>query len=207
MKLKNLASLALMAIAATASADGFYGVGEVTHSRDSLDQSQFDNALTANGATGLTNSEKDSSNQWRLQGGYRFNKNLAVEAGYIDLGKVDYKARYLGGSAKGSLKAGGMDIVGLASLPLNDNFSVFGKAGVVVANVKSSLTASVPAGLASGNDSAIVIRPLIGVGASYKLTQNVDFRADYDYVSGLGKSDRTGKMNSNMLSMGLVYNF
>src|SRR5512139_1561903 len=207
MKLPHLASLALLALSPTAFADGFYGVGEVTHSSASLDRAHFDSALTANGATGLSSSDSGNDNHWRLQGGYRFNPNLAVEAGYIDFGKMKYAARYTGGNAEGSLKAGGVDVAALLSLPLNDSFSVFGKAGAVAAKVDSSLTAGAPASLASGTESVHVVRPLLGAGAIYKLTQNVDLRADYDHVSGLGKSDKTGKMDTNMVSLGVAYNF
>jgi len=45
------------------------------------------------------------------------------------------------------------------------------------------------------------------VGAIYKLTQNVDVRGDYDYVSGLGSSGKTGQMDSSMFSVGVAYNF
>jgi len=207
MKLHHLASLALLALSPTAFADGFYGLGEVTHSSASLDSAHFDSALTANGATGLSSSDSGSGNQWRLQGGYRFNPYLAVEAGYIDFGKVDYTASYTGGSAQGSLKAGGVDMAVLVGVPLGDSFSVFGKVGGVEASVKSNLTASAPAALASGDASTHVLRPLLGVGAIYKLTDNVDVRGDYDYVSGLGDSGKTGKMDVNLFSLGLAYNF
>jgi OOP family OmpA-OmpF porin len=207
MKLHYLAPIALFTLTAPAFADGFYGVGEVTRSSVSLDHKHFDSALTADGATGLSSSDKGSGNQWRLQGGYRFNPYLAVEAGYIDFGKAKYQADYTGGSAHGTLKAGGLDVVGLVSLPVNDNFSVFGKAGLVAAKVKSNLVASAPANLASGSASENVVRPLLGVGARYKLTENVDLRADYDYVNSLGKSDKTGKMNANLFSLGVAYNF
>lgn len=205
MKIQNLAPLALFLLAASASAEGLYVAGELTHSSDKLSRQHFDDTLTADGATGLSSSEKGNGTQWRLQGGYRFNQNLAVELGYIDFGKAKYKADYTGGSAQGSLKAGGVDVAALVSAPLSDSVSVFGKAGLVAAKVKSSLSAS---GLAvDGNASANVVRPLFGVGANYKLTQNVDLRVDFDHVSGLGKSDKTGKMNANMLSLGAVYNF
>ena len=208
MKLRNLVPLALFALTPTAFADGFYGVGEVTHSSASLDRGYFDNALTANGAVGLSSSDKGSSNKWRLQGGYRFNPNLAVEAGYIDFGKAKYQAAYgMGSSAQGSLKAGGVDVAALLSLPLNDSFSVFGKVGMVAAKVKSNLVAGAPAAAASGKESENVVRPLLGVGALYKLTDNVDLRADYDRVSGLGKSSKTGKFDANMFSLGVAYNF
>jgi OOP family OmpA-OmpF porin len=207
MKLSHLASLALLALSTTAFADGFYGVGEVTHSSASLDRTHFDSALTANGATGLASSDSGNGNQWRLQGGYRFNPNFALEAGYIDFGKAKYSASYSGGSAQGSLKAGGADVAALLSLPLNDSFSVFAKAGMVAAKVESRLTASGAPAAASGDVSTHVVRPLLGVGALYKLSDTIDLRADYDHVSGLGKSSKTGKMDSNMVSLGIAYNF
>jgi OOP family OmpA-OmpF porin len=207
MKIHHLAPLALLALTTPALADGFYAVGEVSYSSASLDNSYFDNALIANGATGLSSSDSGGSYQWRLQGGYRFNPNLALEVGYIDFGKADYQADYSGGSAQGSLKAGGVDMAALLLLPLNDSFSIFGKLGVVDATVKSNLQAGAPADSASGDTSVNSVRPLLGLGATYKLTDSVDLRADYDYVSGLGSSSKTGTMNVNMFSLGAVYNF
>ena len=206
MKFQYLVPLAFILVSATASADGFYALGEVTHSNNSLNRDAFNNELSASGATGLTSSDKGSGNQWRLQGGYRFSPNLAVEGGFIDFGKDKYTAAYAGGSAQGKLKASGIDVAAVLSLPVTDSFSVFGKAGVVAAKVKSSLVANAPATAASGSSSATVVRPLLGVGASYKLTQNVDLRADFDHVSGLGKTS-TGKMSDNMFSLGVGYNF
>lgn len=207
MKIRFLIPCGLALLTSAAFADGFYGVGQVTHSSNSLSKNYFNSELTDRGATGLSSSESASGNQWRLQGGYRFNEYLAVEAGYIDFGKADYKASYAGGSARGDLKAGGIDVAALASLPVTDKFSVFGKAGAVFAHTKSSLSASGPASLASDNQSSNVVRPLVGIGANYKLTQNVDLRADFDHVSGLGKSGKTGKMDVNMASVGVAYNF
>ena len=207
MKLQHLASFALLALSTPAFADGFYGVGEITRSNLSLDRNHFDSALLANGATGLSSGDSGNPTKWRLQGGYRFNPNLAVEAGYIDFGKAKYTAAYTGGSAQGSLKAGGVDVAALVGLPLNDSFSVFAKAGVVAAKVDSRLAASGAAVAASGDASTHVVRPLLGLGAIYKLSDHVDLRADYDHVSGLGKSDKTGKMTANMVSLGVAYNF
>ena len=207
MKFRIFISTGLVALSPAAFAAGFYGVGQVTHSRTALDKDYFNGELAAGGATGLSSSDNGSGNQWRLQGGYRFNQYLALEAGYIDFGQADYKASYAGGSARGDLKAGGVDVAALASFPLNDSFSVFDKAGVVFAHVKSSLSAGAPASLASNDRTSNVVRPLLGIGANYKLTQNVDLRADFDHVSGLGESRKTGKMDANMISAGFVYNF
>ena len=103
--------------ARTALADGLYGVGEVTYSSNSLDPAHFDRALIANGATGLSSDDLGSGYHWRLQGGYRFNPNFAVEGGHIDFGKADYTASYSGGRAQGSLKAGGVDLAAVLLRP------------------------------------------------------------------------------------------
>jgi OOP family OmpA-OmpF porin len=206
MKLLTSLSLILLAATSTAFADGFYVLGEATHSDTSLSNTYFDNTLTTAGATGLTSSDKGKSTQWRLQGGYRFNPNFALEAGYMDLGKSKYTASYNQGAASGELKSGGIDVAALGILPLSDSFSIFGKAGIIGAKTDSKLTAT---GLSSSSWKSTTheILPLVGVGATYKLSQNFDLRADYDYVSGIGKSSKTGVMKSNMISVGVAYNF
>jgi len=203
-KIHCLLVSSLLVCSASAWAEGFYGLGEITHSSTSLDSSYFNNVLSSNGSPASSSSTSGSGTQWRLQLGYQFNDTLAVEGGYIDFGKAKYSANYAGGSAQGSLKAGGVDIAGVASLPLNEQFALLGKLGVVVAQVKSSLSTDT---LGSFGSKKTVLSPLIGVGAVYKLNAAWDVRADLDYVSGLGKTDTTGKMSTTMLSLGAVYHF
>lgn len=208
MKCTRWLPLALLAVSTcTWADDGWYVVGEVTHARDKLDTSTADAALTAAGATALTSSGKHNSNKWRLQLGYQVNSNFAVEAGYIDFGKVNYSASYAGGAASGTAKAGGIDVAALGILPLTDSLSVFGKAGLVAARVKSDLAATGSAATATGSASANVVSPLFGLGLDYKLNPAVDLRAEYDHASNLGKSGKTGKLTADMLSVGLAYHF
>lgn len=208
MKYAKWLPLALLALSTGAWADdNWYVVGEVTHARDKLNTGTADAALTSAGASALSSSGKSNSNKWRLQLGYKVNPNFAVEAGYIDFGKARYSASYTGGTAEGTVKAGGIDVAALGILPLTDNLSVFGKAGLVAAHVKSELSATGTAAAASGSATANVISPLFGVGLDYKLSDAVDLRTEYDHASNLGKSGKTGKMTADMLSVGLAYHF
>jgi len=208
MKLGKWVPLTLLVLGQGAMAGDLYVVGDITHSKDSLKRSSFDSALTGAGASGLTSSDSGSGNQWRLQLGYGFNSNLAIEGGYIDFGKAKYSAAYAGGgTGTGDLKAGGLDLVALGILPLSDKFSIFGKAGAVAVRAKSSLTANGAASAATGDATANQVRPLIGLGASYKIADNVDLRGEFDHVNGLGKSNKTGTMDSNMMSLGVAYHF
>jgi OOP family OmpA-OmpF porin len=207
MKYGKWIPLTFLVLSNAVVAGDLYVVGDVTHSKDSLKKSTFDSALIGAGATGLSSSDSGNGNQWRLQLGYGFNSNFAVEGGYIDFGRAKYSAAYAGGAATGELKAGGVDLVALGILPLSDKFSIFGKAGAVALKAKSSLAASVPAEAATGNATSSEVRPLIGLGASYKVANNVDLRAEFDHVNGIGKSNKTGTMDSNMVSLGVAYHF
>jgi OOP family OmpA-OmpF porin len=206
MNLKFTLPLLFATISINALAEGAYVLGEVTRSSLSLDQSKFNSDLTAVGATGLSSSDSGSGTQWRLQLGYKFSSNFALETGYIDLGTANYRASFAGGAATATEKAGGIDLAALGMLPLTETLSVFGKVGAVAAIVKTNLSSSAPA-MASIGDSSTKIRPLLGVGATYSLQKNVDLRVDYDHVSGLGKSGQGGAMSDNMVSVGVAYNF
>jgi len=206
MILKITLPLLLVAVSSSVLADGPYILGEVTHSNLSLEKGTFNNDLTAAGATGLTSREDGSGNQWRLQAGYKFNPYFAIEAGYIDLGQADYKASFAGGTAKGSEKAGGIDLAVLGMIPVMDKLSVFGKAGLVLAKVETRLNSGAPAAT-NIKDSSTEVRPLLGAGAAYNVWKNVDLRFDYDHVFDIGKSGKSGKMSDDMLSAGISYNF
>jgi OOP family OmpA-OmpF porin len=205
MKLTHLAPLSLLLLASAGHAEGFYALGQVTHSRATFDSNAFAAALSSAGANGISSHNDGNGNQWRLQAGYRFNDYVAVEAGYIDFGKAKYHATYAGGTASGDLKAGGIDLAALISAPIGDGFSIFGKIGVVDAKVKANLSSTLAG--ADGSSSTTVVRPLVGIGGSYQLTPQVSLRADLDHVSGLGKSTTTGKLSSNMVSLGVAYSF
>lgn len=208
MKIHAVVSMTILAVTSVAaSAQGLYVLGEITRSNTSLNGRTFDSSLAQNGALGLSSHDSGNNNKWRLQGGYEINPYLAVEGGFIDFGTAKYQGTYTGGNARGKLKATGFDSAALFKLPLNTKLSAFGKVGLVVAKVKSSLVADGPASLASGRDSSTVVRPLLGLGADYKLTEKISLRLDYDHVGGLGNSSHTGKMDVNMVSMGATYHF
>ncbi len=208
MKLVKLLPYSLLLVTAnTWAGNNFYVLGEVTHSKDTLSTSTNDSALINAGATHLISNGKGSHNQWRIQFGYQFNPYFAMEAGYIDFGKAAYTASYTGGTATGTVKAGGLDVAALGILPLSHGFSVFGKLGVAVARVKSNLFASAPASVATSETTSTAAAPLLGIGATYKVSDNVDLRSEFDHVSNLGKSSSTGKLTANMISIGAVYHF
>ena len=212
MKLRTAAFLGCAVFAASAQAgdwtDNWYVLGAVSHSSTSLSRGGLDRQLSDAGATGLSSDDSDNSHyQWRLQLGYHVNDWLALEGGYIDVGKSRYRASYDGGSAEAKWKAGGVDLAALGILPVNDTFSVFGKLGVIDAKVKTNWSASgAPASLSGGHEETRA-EPLYGIGGMMKLTDNASLRVEYERINNLGDSAKTGKADADLVSLGLQYRF
>jgi len=208
MKLRRILFATLAVTATSAQAGDWYALGMVTHANANLNTAAANSALIGAGATGLTSTDKGSSNKWRLQLGYRFNDYFALEGGYIDLGQAKYNASYdSSGSAAGKFRAGGPDLLALGMLPVARNLSLFGELGVVDAKVKSQLAATAPAAAASDKYSKTEVRPIYGVGAQYDLTDQLGLRVSYERVTGLGDKHRLGDMDVDMYSAGIAYRF
>jgi OOP family OmpA-OmpF porin len=178
--------LGCMATAQAAdSASGFYlggGLGVAT-TTIRLSNSNSDLTVTDKSDQGLA-----------LHTGYRLNSNMAVEGGYADLGKMKYqKTGWPNGAVKTTLWH--LDAVGI--LPLDNNFSLFGKLGVARINFEE-------AGYRVQKDT-----PHLGLGVSYALAPALALRAEYD---NYGKAKFTGKaesieLRSSQFSLGLDYRF
>ena len=204
---KYLAIAALTVLATPVFAGDVYLVGSVGLSKVNIDTAAFDTALTNAGAVGVRSTTDDSDTGYKLQVGYKFNPNFAIEGGYIDFGKVSYSATFTGGSANASAKASGWNVDAVGILPINDAFSLFGKVGLIDAKVDVSVSATGPGGSASGSANTTKWRGTYGLGGTYDFTKNVGMRVEYERFSELGDSNNTGKSNVDLYSLGVVYKF
>lgn len=138
-----------------------------------------------------------SDQGFSLAGGYQFNKNWAAELGYRFIGS-DTKS-YTEGANKWteSYRFRSIDLSAIGTLPLTDQFSVFGRLGYGTLQVKESY--AVTAGSAptsyrgSGTDSGLIY----GLGADYALTKQLSVRGEYQRVAS----------NVSVLALGLKYGF
>ena len=122
--------------------------------------------------------------------GGRFNDILGAEVGWVDFG--DFPR---GG---GETTARGIDLKLLAGVPLGENASVFGKAGL--AYLRTSVGGT---GLATGrqNDWATTY----GIGAQVGLTKNWAIRGDIDRYRV--QFPGGGKDNIDTYMLGAQYRF
>ena len=207
MKKLALITLLVAATATSAFAGEGYFVASVGQSDADISKSSIDQALSSAGVTGISSTLSKTDTAYKLQLGYQFNKNFALEGGYVDLGKANYSTTFTGGSAKAEAKSAGINIAAVGILPVNESFSVFGKLGVIYAKVDVAASATGTTSTAFTSANSTDFKPNVGVGASYQINKDVGVRAEYERFGKIGKSSVTGEADVDLFSAGVVVKF
>ena len=138
---------------------------------------------------GLTNFDSDGYKaSGKIFGGYEFDQNWGVEAGYTNFDKEDVA----GGTVKGS----GTYVAGKYSIPLAERVTGYGKLGVAYNERKYS---SSTLGQVNSYDTGLYG----GVGVEYKLNEKLAVNAEYERY---GK-DKAFGAKADVYTVGLKYGF
>lgn len=217
-------TIATLACATPAFAGDFYVYGSAGQSDIGLGKSNLDgflnNGLTNKGVTNLAPSSSVSNTDtgYKLGVGYQFNPYVAVEGAYVDLGKATYSYNAtgtLGGAngtanATGDVKVSGVNFSVVGILPVNSDFNLFGKVGMLVGEAKANINGSASAGATSvtynagGTKSQSALS--YGIGVSYNVTKQISLRAEYEEFDLKGIA-ATGDPKANLFSVGVGYKF
>jgi len=126
----------------------------------------------------------------KVFGGFRFNENFGVEAGYAALGKFSEHVTVGGVSVKQDGKARSIFGAATGRLPVGESFALHGRLGVTFGKVSG--TNVLPA---SDNLMGSKTSVLFGVGAEYRPKPNVALTVNYDSF---------GKLSNNVKASALV---
>jgi len=182
----GVASAMLVAAPAFAQDQGFYaGL--------TLGQSKQKDACDGIGG-GASCDDKD--NAWRILGGYQFNKNLAVELGYNDLGEVSAS-----GAFSASIEAKAWEVTAVGSWPFTPQFSAYGKLGLY--RGETDFSTNNPA---FGSESETNTDLTYGIGVRWDFTKNLGVRAEYQIYKDLGGGN-IGESDVNVISIGGIFRF
>ncbi len=133
---------------------------------------------------GITACE-DTDTAWKLFGGYRFNRNVAVEAIYANWGTVTGTVNAINASAKQT----SMGIAAVGSFDLGPDFSLFGKLGFLMTEQETRATSTT-----QREETELHY----GLGVRYRFGANWAARAEWE---------RTEKLKVQLLSIGAEYRF
>ena len=236
------ASLALAIAASSASAFEFanemYVVGSLGRSGiNQTDVQTSNNNIMWNSAptvtkvpgfdatlVGLRSAQSSSRNGFKLQLGYEFTPNFAVEGGFVNLGKTDYSATYSSkitdsvfhaqfgplrpGSVTKSSEITGWNVAGVGTFPINNSFAVFAKIGMLYAKVKQTTSGSGDFYSTAETDDSNA-KPYFGIGGTYYpfKDRNFGIRAEYERFLKVGDEQITGVSDVGLTTVGFSTKF
>lgn len=189
------------------------GIGKANASIPKQTIDRINSTLSAaNGATFSVIDEDKLSTGAKLLVGYSFNRNFAVEGGYAVLGtssvNMDFRSGLVSvGRFNMEYKMTGEFIDAVGMLPLNEKWSLIGRAGVNYGKTSASINGSPLTLIVSNNDkSESKVREKFGAGVDYNLNPAFTVRAEWErYKMPDPLSDELFNVNAATLS--LLYRF
>lgn len=147
---------------------------------------------------------KDSATAYKLYGGYEFNRYFGVEGGYVNMGKTKFPfISSIGTPGISDVKTNAFYVAATGIVPINEQFSVFGKLGM---SRNSTKIRDVVASVVTSDYKQTRTTPLIGIGAAYQFSKNLAAVVEYENYGKVVK-DVGGNVKTNLFSVGLRYKF
>jgi OmpA-OmpF porin, OOP family len=147
---------------------------------------------------------------WGITGGYRFNRYVAVEAGYLDLGTLAGPLANVAGAnaASGhfdlSVRGATQAVVGI--LPFG-NWEGYLKLGYFYSDVRLSYSGVSGAGPFNHRASVSDLSEWAALGLRYRLGQHWQVNVEYDRYGSVGDRGKTGQTTNSTPSVGVAYRF
>ncbi|MDO8264511.1 MAG: OmpA family protein [Gallionella sp.] len=205
----GLAALAVIASPyAVADDSGWYAGANVGQSRAKIDNPRITAQLLGAGLVTTSIVDNNRSTGYKLFGGYRVNKNFAIEGGYFNLGRFSYVATTAApnaGTLNGNIKLQGVNLDGVGTLPITEQFSVFGRLGLNYAQARDSFAGTGAVIVNNPNPSKNQVNYKFGAGLQYDFTDALAMRLEAERYR---INDAVGnKGDIDLYSLGLIYRF
>ncbi|MES2583077.1 MAG: OmpA family protein [Pseudomonadota bacterium] len=173
-------------------------------------QSQIEDRFTTDSLMKSSNSPKSFTNEtqdtaYKVFGGYQFNKNFALEAGYFNLGKFTYGTSMPGGTLNGRYEIEGVNVDLVGSMPLSTKWTALARIGVQHANTRDSFSGPGLSASASNDNSSRANNMKVGLGLQYEITPSVLLRGEAERFRVRDGIATNGDVN--YYSMSLVFPF
>lgn len=142
--------------------------------------------------------DADAKATYKLYGGYALTDYLAIEGGFAHAGSTHFSKADLGLAADPTFRMRSYYVAARLTHRFNEDWSVFGKAGV--ARNRFKLTDG-----AGESDSVSSTKPLLGVGVAYNVTQAVAATLEFEHI---GTTREPGlEIKQNRLQLGVKVGF
>lgn len=203
----GLAALALIASPiAVADEVGWYGGINIGGSRATIDDAWITGNLLGRGFATNSITDGDSDSGHTLFGGYRFNRNFALEGGYFDPRRFGFAATTVpAGTLTGNIKHKGLNLDAVGILLVTDKFSAFGRVGLNYAEARDAFTGTGAVNLLDPSPGKRDTNYKFGLGLQYNFTPSLGMRLEAERYRANDAVGGNGDIGS--VSFGMVYRF
>jgi OOP family OmpA-OmpF porin len=173
-----------LAASVPALGQSFYIGGGLGQTKADVDNAGFNAAVAGlPGVTGVGTVTDERDTGWKLFAGYQFHPNFAAELTYANLGKYHAVSTVQpgGGTIAGDVKLENnwsADLLGI--WPFANNFSIFGRLGVLWSEAKVTLTGVGPGGVAGISTKDDDLSWKVGAGVGYEFTRQFGVRGEWE---------------------------
>ncbi len=173
------------------------------------------NAFRETPLTLESSSVKKHNTTWSTGLGYWFAENLGIEAGYLNVGKIHYRAA---GSAlvSGTSTATSLDLVAKSrgatlsmawAAPLWNAWGVDVRAGAFRGKTSTHYISVIDGDEVASGESTSSTAPLLGAGGSFAATAHLVVKLDYVHLFGIREESLSRKSDADLVTLGLTYVF
>lgn len=203
----NLAAFAVLASPyALADDAGWYAGASIGESRATIDDARIASELLSGGLSTSSINDDDNDTGYKLFGGYQFNRHMALELGYFDLGKFGFSASTEPpGTLTGSIKVKGANLDAVGILPITEKFAALARVGLIYADAKDSFAGTGAVTVLDPSPSNRDTKYKFGLGLQYAFTESFAVRAEAERYRINDAVGNDGDID--LLSAGLVYRF
>jgi OOP family OmpA-OmpF porin len=153
--------------------------------------------------------DDDEGTAWSMTAGYRINRYLAVEAGYVNLGRlssthtIDIPPILGGGSLSlhRELETAGPALTAFGMLPLSDSWQLFARAGILFADTDVTTAFNGNSNSTSFDSDSTTV----GAGAQYDWGGHWSARLEFQRTSDIGGDDVARDADADSISLGFLY--
>lgn len=197
-----------LAFPVAAAESGFYLGLTAGASNASFEKGPLDAAVAAAYSpitvTGISKLD-NSALMYGAFGGYRLNRHVAFEAGFLKLSKADYSL--LGGnpmqhfSAWRSWESEGYTVSVIGTLPMGSRFDLHARGGIYFSETKFDQRMVVPiVGSATSQES------LFGLGIGYRVDESLSASLDFSRYADVG-TKATHESDVDAASLSVLFHF
>jgi OOP family OmpA-OmpF porin len=163
----------------------------------SIGQASIEDACESSGLSVV--SCEDSDTFFKVYGGAKLHRNLALEVAYVDMGKSVVKDNV----DTLTIEATGLNASVFGIIPASSNIDMFGKVGLIYWESEKS-SSGVSNGTIASSEGVDVT---FGFGANFGISRTLALRAEYERFRKVGGELTTGESAVTLITLGVSLYF